>query len=95
MTLGTEFKRLGIGLHPAGWIRRQFTPSEGNRAVTGTKEEPSGAFVFTDTCHGRYMWQREHKAEYAQRIAHTFTATLSHVAVDESEWLRRMAGKGN
>ena len=26
--LGNEFKRLGIGLDPAGWIRRQFKPSE-------------------------------------------------------------------
>ena len=91
--LGNEFKRLGIGLDPAGWVRRQFKPSEGNRAVTATKEEPNGAFVFADTCDERYTWQGELKAEYAQRIAQTFTTTLSRVAVDESEWLRRMGGK--
>ena len=93
--LGNEFKRLGIGLDPAGWIRRQFKPSEDNRAVTATKEESDDAFVFTDTCDKRYMWQGELKGEYAQRIAQTFTTTLSRVAVDESEWLRRMAGKGS
>ena len=42
----------------------------------------------------RFVWQGELKAEFAQRIAQTFTANLSRVAVDESEWLRRMAGKG-
>ena len=92
--LGSDFKRLGIGLDPVGWVRRQFKPSEGDRAVTATKEEPDGAFVFADTCDERYMWQGELKAEYAQRIAQTLTTTLSRVAVDESEWLRRMAGKG-
>ena len=91
--LGDEFKRLGIGLDPAGWIRRQFKPSEDDRAVTAKKEEADRAFVFTDTCNRRYTWQGELKAEYAQRIAHTFATTLSRVAVDESEWLRRVAGK--
>ena len=93
--LGNEFKRLGIELDPAAWIRRQFKPSEDNRAVTATKEESDDAFVFTDTCDKRYMWRGELKGEYAQRIAQTFTTTLSRVAVDESEWLRRMAGKGS
>ena len=90
--LGDEFKRLGIGLDPAGWVRRRFKPSEGNRAVTATKREPDGCFAFTDTCDKRYTWQGELKAEYAQRIAQTFATMLSRVAVDESEWLRRMAG---
>ena len=93
--LGNEFKRLGIGLDSAGWVRRQFMPSEANRAVTATRGESSGVFVFTDTCDGRYTWQGELKAEFAQKIAQTFTTTLSRVAVDESEWLRRMAKEGS
>ena len=95
VNLGTRFRRLGIDLDPAGWVRLQFEPTEGNGAVTAAKEEPSGRFVFTDACDGRYAWQGELKAEFAQRVAQAFTATLSRVAVDESEWLRRMAGKGN
>ena len=91
--LDNEFKRQGIGLDPADWVHRQFKPSEGEHAVTATKEEGDGAFVFTDTCDQRYTWQGELKAEYAQRIAQNFTTTLSRVAVDESEWLRRMAKK--
>jgi len=49
---------------------------------------------FTDTCDKRYRWRGELKAEYAQRIAQTLATALSRVAVDESEWLRRMAEKG-
>ena len=93
--LGNEFKRLGIGLDPVGWVRQQFKPLEGKGAVIATKEGPDGAFVFMDTSNERYTWQGELKAEHAQRIAQTFTTTLSRVAVDESEWLRRMAGKGD
>ena len=94
--LGRKFKRLGIGLESAGWVHRRFAPSGGNRAVTATKREPDGDFEFTDSCDNRYRWQGELKAEYAQRIAQTFARTLSRVAVDESEWLRRMArGRGH
>ena len=93
--LGDEFKRLGIGLDPSGWVLLQFKPAEGNSAVVATKPEADGGFEFTDTCGKRYRWQGELKAEYAQRIAQNFATTLSRVAVDESEWLRRMAGKGS
>ena len=91
--LGDEFKRLGIGLDPASWIRQQFEPSKDNRAVTAARREADGRFEFTDTCGKRYMWRGELKAEYAQRLAQTFAAAMSRVAVDESEWLRRMARK--
>lgn len=93
--LGDKFKRLGIELDPAGWVLRQFKPSEHTRAVTATRREPDGVFEFTDTCDKRYSWRGELKAEYAQRIAQTLATALSRVAVDESEWLRRMAGKGH
>ena len=91
--LGQEFKRLGIRFDPASGIRRQFQPSEGSRAVTA-KQEFNGDFEFMDACGKRYIWRGELQAEYAQRIAQTFATTLSRVAVDESEWLRRKAGKG-
>ena len=94
--LGKQFKRLGIGLDPAGWVRRQFDPSGGKRSVIATRRESGGdfEFEFEDTCGKRYMWQGELKTEYAQRIAQTFATKVSRVAVDESEWLRRMAGTG-
>ena len=88
---GEEFMRLGIGLEPSGWVLRQFRPTQSNRAVTAMGREANGGFEFTDTCGMRYEWRGELKAEYAQRIAQTFAMSLSRVAVDESEWLRRMA----
>ena len=92
--VGEDFTRLGIGLDPSGWILRQFQPTRDSRAVIATRREPEDGFEFTDACGIRYVWQGELKAEYAQRIAQTFATTLSRVAVDESEWLRRMAGRG-
>ena len=89
--LDNGFKRLGISLDPAGWICRQFEPSMLGRRVTATQENSVGAFFFTDTCNKRYTWRGELKAEFAQRIAQNFTTELSRVAVDESEWLRRMS----
>ena len=92
--LGKQFKRLGIRLDPAGLVYRQFKPSENNRSITARERESGGGFEFTDTCNKRYTWRGELKTEYAQRIAQTFATKVSRVAVDESEWLRRMAGTG-
>ena len=92
--LGSDFRRLGVELDSASLVRRRFRPSEGRHAVVATKREHDGGFEFTDTCGMRYTWRGELKAEYAQRMAQTFAATLSRVAVDESEWLRRIAARG-
>ena len=88
------FKRLGIELDSAGWIRRQFQPLATNGSVTATQKKSGCGFEFTDTCGKRYTWRGELKTEYAQRIAQNFAATLARVAVDESEWLRRMTRRG-
>ena len=42
----------------------------------------------------KYTWRGELKAEYAQRLAQDLASNLSRLAVDESEWLRRMIRKG-
>ncbi len=89
-----KFERLGIERDPDGWVLRKFKPSTGSGAVIAAKRESDGDFEFTDTCENQYKWRGELKAEYAQRIAQTFGTTLSRVAIDESEWLRRMARKG-
>ena len=93
--LNGTFKRLSIEPDSAGWDRRQFKPPKGNGAVIAARRESDGGFEFTDTCDKRYRWRGELKAEFAQRIAQTFAASLSRVAVDESEWLRRMARSGH
>ena len=93
VSVDDTFERLGIERDPGGWVLRRFKPSTGSGAVTAAKREPDGGFEFTDTSDNRYRWRGELKAEYAQRIAQTFGTTLSRVAIDESEWLRRSARK--
>ncbi len=83
-----EFERLGIKLDPDSWVLCKFKPSEGKDTIT-TDE----AFEFRDTCGKPYKWRGELKAEYAQRVAQNFGTMLSRVAIDESEWLRRIARK--
>lgn len=87
------FTRRSIELDPSGWVLRQFEPTEGSRAITATRRESDDGFEFTDTCKRKYVWQGEIQTEYAHRIAQTFAGALSRVAVDESEWLRRLAQK--
>ncbi len=96
LKLGSGFKRVGIGLDPADWVLSKFKPSESKQKVTAMKNEsegPDDLFIFEDTDKKQYIWRGELKGEYAQRIAQTFATKLSRAAIDESEWLRRMAGK--
>ena len=88
--LDDTFERRGIEFDSAKWEHRTFEPGSGEDSVTsiGTAD---GGFEFVDTSGRRYRWRGELKAEFAQRIAQNFATTLARVAVDESEWLRRMA----
>ena len=88
--LDDKFKRLGIEFDSSGWVCQKFKPLPEHEAVIATPQN-DGRFEFTDSCNKRYVWRGELKAEYAQRIAQSFAERLSRVAVDESEWLRRMA----
>lgn len=88
--LNHVFEHLGIKFDSAGWICQQFQPSSEKKTVIAKKRD-DGHFEFTDSNNKRYTWRGELKAEYAQRIAQSFAVELSRVAVDESEWLRRMA----
>lgn len=89
-----RFERLGIEFDSAYWVCKEFEPSQEHESVIAEKGD-NDRFEFTDSCSNRYTWRGELKAEYAQRIAQSLAAELSRVAVDESEWLRRMAQKGD
>lgn len=91
--LGNDFRRMGVKFKSDSLILRRFKPSRSKHEVVGIKRESNGNFEFTDTLGERYVWRGELKAEYAQRIAQKFAATLSRPAIDESEWLREMARK--
>ena len=92
--LANHFKRLTINFRPSDWILRRFRPSETTGSVAATRREENGNFVFTDTCELQYEWRGELKADFAQRVAQALAEKMSRVAVDESEWLRRMAKMG-
>ncbi len=91
--LGDDFQRMSVKLESASLVHLSFKPSAGRNEVVGIERESNGGFEFTDTSGERYAWQGELKSEYAQRIVQKFAETLSRPAVDESEWLRRMARK--
>lgn len=87
---GNGFKRLAIQPESSGWVRLPFKPpTVAGRIVATTKN--GGQFQFADTNDNQYVFQGELKSEYAQRIVQAFAVELSRVAVDESEWLRRIA----
>lgn len=89
--LDDGFERLEIEFDSSSWVHRKFRPSTGNDAILAVRSESDDYFEFTDNRNIKYKWRGELKAEYAQRIAQKFAESLSRVAIDESEWLRRMA----
>ena len=87
-----RFERLGIRFDSAGWVCQSFEPSQEHKAVIAKKQ--NGHFEFMekmDSCSTRYRWLGELRDAYAQRIAQNFGASLSRVATNDSEWLRRIA----
>ena len=94
LKINDKFKRMSIGLDVASWIFRNFKPLESKQTIIAEKKESEGLgdqFFFDDTKGVRYIWRGELKFEHAQRIAQNFATKLSRVALDESEWLRRIA----
>ena len=91
--LGNSYERRGIIVDASGWQVHEFKPDDGD-TVTARKDGSAGPFVFTDIDGHKYEWLGELKSEFAHRMAQTFAETLSRVAVDDSEWLRRSAQRG-
>ena len=91
--LGKSYQRRGITVDASGWTVHEFKPDDCGDTVVARKEDSAGAFVFTDAGGCKYEWLGELKAEFAHRVAQTFADTLSRVAVDDSEWLRRSAAR--
>ena len=88
-----SYGRRGIALDASGWQVHVFEPHHERNAVVARKEDSRHVFFFIDADGNEYEWLGELKAEFAQRIAQIFAGTLSRVAVDDSEWLRRSARK--
>lgn len=89
--LGNSYERRGIAVDASGWQIHEFNPDDGGDTVVARSRSSAGGFVFTDVCDHEYEWLGELKGEFAHRMARTFADTLSRVAVDDSEWLRKSA----
>jgi hypothetical protein len=49
----------------------------------------NSGYYFYDYRRQKYKWILDLKKSHAQKIANDFSANLSRVGLDESEWLRR------
>jgi len=88
-----NFKRLGFNFQPENWVCKTFEPSDGKGAVVAIKPKSDPNFYFVDATKTRFVWHGELKSEFAQQVAHDLACSLSRVATDESEWLRRISDK--
>ena len=75
------------------WAMIKFDPDQTVNAVVAQGE--SAPYVFTDVCGNRYEWIGELKAEVAHSVGQSLASTLSRVALDRSEWLRRSERSGS
>jgi hypothetical protein len=84
-----EYKRVSVCTEASSWRLVTFGPKKKSTPVVAEKDD-SGIFRFVATDNTEYEWLGELKTEFAQRVAHRFAASLSRVAVNNSEWLRRL-----
>jgi len=68
----------------------EFTPFE-DSGIVQAKKEADGFYYFIDGSANqvKFQWILDLKETHAQRIVNNFSAQLSRVGLDESEWLRR------
>lgn len=64
----------------------KFAPIEGQTTINALKEDKR--FIFKSVYGEIFEWITDLKDLQAQRIANNYTAELSRVGLDESEWLR-------
>jgi len=92
----SDFIKLRINYKIYDSTHFEFSSDGSDEQVIRAKAE-NGDFVFytADKTRSKFKWVSELKTEHAQRIANDFAAKLSRVGLDESEWLRRWADRGD
>lgn len=65
----------------------KFVPTKHNDKILGQLDDSS--YYFTSTYEEKFLWICDLKDAHAQRVANAYSAQLSRVGLDESEWLRR------
>ena len=87
---GPKYCPVTVETDMSQWEMIKFEPDPTARAVIAQKEENGSAgYVFTDVCGNRYEWIGELKTEVAHSVGQILSSTLSRIALDRSEWLRR------
>ncbi|MCZ7401983.1 MAG: response regulator receiver domain [Candidatus Methanoperedens sp.] len=82
-----KFIKLKINYNTYDTSHFEFS-SKGSEQVIRAEKERNHFFFYTID-RTKFRWISELKNEHAQRIANDFSAKLSRVGLDESEWLRR------
>ena len=88
---GSEYIRVSVDTHMSQWKMIEFDPGEAESIVA---EEESSGHIFEDAGGNRYEWIGELKAEVAHSVGQLLSSTLSRIALDRSEWLRRSERSG-
>ena len=88
----SRYDRVGVNTDMSRWKLIEFRPDQEVKAVVARKEADS--YVFTDLCGGRYEWIGELKTDVAHSVGQALSVTLSRIALDRSEWLRRSERSG-
>lgn len=88
---GPTYRRVSVGTDMSGWAMIEFDPGEAESIVA---DEESSGHIFEDVGGNRYEWIGELKAEVAHSVGQTLASTLLRIALDKSEWLRRMENRG-
>jgi len=89
-----KYLRVSVCTSPSQWSLVKFAPKNRGGPVVA-EQDTKNVFFFTAADNTQFEWLGELKNEFAQRIAHRFASGLSRVAVDNSEWLRRMENLGD
>ena len=86
------YLRASVGMRMSEWRMVEFVPDLVAKAVVADAEHEQ--YWFTDACGTKYDWIGELKAELAHSVAQSLASTLSRIALDRSEWLRRTERAG-
>ena len=91
------YQQVSVGMDMSQWKMIEFAPNQ-DQAVVALREGEATGYFFTDAGAGRnrnrYEWIGELKAEVAHSVAQLLASTLSRIALDRSEWLRRSERSG-
>ena len=85
-------RRFSVDMDMSEWKMDDFEPDSDAEAVVAARDGAISYFLSTDKT--KYEWIGELKLELAHSLAQTLASSLSGVALDRSEWLRRSERRG-